>query len=619
MTDRSVYISGAGIISSIGANKQETLESLLAEKSGIGPMRHLKTEHTNLPVGEVRQTNEELRQMLNLPDEMLSGRTALLGAVAIREAMDEAKLGDVDLSQVPLISGTTVGGMDCTEDFFQEMQNSDNHLAALASHGCGATSNLMARFVGMEGSPVYTVSTACSSAANAIIMGANLIKTGRADIVIAGGAEALSRFHLNGFNTLMILDNERCRPFDATRRGLNLGEGAGYVVLESGASIQRRGITPMAILSGYGNACDAHHQTASSEDGEGAFLAISQALRMAGVDAGQVSYVNAHGTGTPNNDQSESVAIGRTFGEHVPPVSSTKSFTGHTTSASGSIEAVICLLAMQHGFIPANLGFQHAMEEGIVPTHGIHHIDLEHIMCNSFGFGGNDSSLLISKVGTNLSVFEPRSQRKVYVKAISSLAADQPNEHVKDFVAPLEARRMCKLLKAALVTSLSALQQAGVETPDAIITGTTLGMLETSEKFLLQMCQEGEQCLGPTLFMQSTHNTIGGMLGIKTKAHGYNITYTQNDHSLRTLLLDALMQFELTDVENVLVGCHDETTELFSELIYRLTGVRLPVGQSSVSIVLSTRPERALCPFEMEKLIKELDSINVLAALPVLS
>ena len=204
MTDRSVYISGAGIISSIGANKQETLESLLAEKSGIGPMRHLKTEHADLPVGEVRQTNEELRQMLNLPHEMLAGRTALLGAVAIREAMDEAKLGDVDLSQVPLISGTTVGGMDSTEDFFLEMQNSDNHLAVLASHGCGATSNLMACFVAMEGSPVYTVSTACSSAANAIIMGANLIKTGRADIVVAGGAEALSRFHLNGFNTLMI-------------------------------------------------------------------------------------------------------------------------------------------------------------------------------------------------------------------------------------------------------------------------------------------------------------------------------------------------------------------------------------------------------------------------------
>ena len=230
MTDRTVYISGAGIISAIGTNKQETLESLLHEKSGIGPIRHLKTEHTDLPVGEVRQTNEELRNMLHLSNEQMAGRTALLGAIALREAIEDAKLESEDLSQIPLISGTTVGGMDCTENYISEIQDSDNHLAVLGTHGCGATSNLTARFVGMENSPVYTVSTACSSAANAIIMGANLIKTGRADIVIAGGAEALSRFHLNGFNTLMILDNERCRPFDATRRGLNLGEGAGYVL-----------------------------------------------------------------------------------------------------------------------------------------------------------------------------------------------------------------------------------------------------------------------------------------------------------------------------------------------------------------------------------------------------
>ena len=611
----NVCITGSGIISAIGTNKQEVLESLLSGKSGIGRIHHLQTEHTELPVGEVRQTNEELRKLLGVSDSLLAGRTALLGAVAIREAMGEARLSAEDIAQVPLISGTTVGGMDNTEQYFLEMQHSDEHLATLASHDCGTTSDLTARIVGVKREHVYTVSTACSSAANAIIMGANLIKTGRADIVIAGGAESLSRFHLNGFNTLMILDHEPCRPFDATRRGLNLGEGAGYVILESEESARKRGVTPKAILSGYGNACDAHHQTASSDDGEGAFLAMSQALNMARLDPESVDYVNAHGTGTPNNDQSESVALLRVYGDHLPPVSSTKSFTGHTTSASGSIETVICLLALEYGFIPANLGFLHPMEQGIVPTSGKQNVELTHVMCNSFGFGGNDSSLLLSKVGSRAPIEEVRSKRPVYVKAISTLAANQTNDRVKEFVAPMEARRMCKLLKAALVTSLSALREAGVDTPDAIITETTLGMLENSEKFLLQMCQEGEQCLGPTLFMQSTHNTIGGMLGIKTKAHGYNITFTQRDHSLRAALLDALLQFELTDAETILVGCHDEATELFSSLIRRLTGVEIPVGQSSVSVVLSTNPNGALCPFDMDALSSQLDSVNILAPL----
>ena len=146
----------------------------------------------------------------------------------------------------------------------------------------------------------------------------------------------------------MILDHERCRPFDATRAGLNLGEGAAFVVLESEESANKRGVNVHAYLTGYGNACDAYHQTASSEDGEGAYLAMKEALDMAHLTPKDIQYVNAHGTGTPNNDQSESVSLRRIFGDEIPLISSTKSFTGHTTSASGSIEAVICILAMQN-------------------------------------------------------------------------------------------------------------------------------------------------------------------------------------------------------------------------------------------------------------------------------
>ena len=179
-----------------------------------------------------------------------------------------------------------------------------------------------------------TLSTACSSATNAIITGANMLRCGLADIVVVGGAECLSLFHLNGFNALMILDHQPCRPFDRDRAGLNLGEGAAYLVMETAASAQQRGLKPKFVLSGYANTCDAFHQTASSPEGEGAYLAMTAALKTAGLKPEDIQYINAHGTGTPNNDESESKAILRVFGEHYPPVSSTKSFTGHTTSAS---------------------------------------------------------------------------------------------------------------------------------------------------------------------------------------------------------------------------------------------------------------------------------------------
>ena len=226
-----------------------------------------------------------------------------------------------------------------------------------------------------------------------------MLRCGLADIVVVGGAECLSLFHLNGFNALMILDHEPCRPFDRDRAGLNLGEGAAYLVMETAASVQQRGLKPKFVLSGYANTCDAFHQTASSPEGEGAYLAMTAALETAGLRPEDIQYINAHGTGTPNNDESESQAIIRVFGEHYPPVSSTKSFTGHTTSASGSIEAVFCLLALEHQFLPKNINWKTPMEQGILPVTGqVAHPRIQHVLSNAFGFGGNDSSLIFSKV-----------------------------------------------------------------------------------------------------------------------------------------------------------------------------------------------------------------------------
>ncbi len=392
-----VLITGMGIISAIGNCKEEVLSSLVSGRSGISGLVHLDAAGADFPAGEVKMSDDALMAALGLPESTLMNRTALLGIHALREALDQAGISGDMTCGVHLISGTTVGGMEKTERHFLDFLDKGICSDYFSVHDCGGTTELMAGyFNGFES--VTTLSTACSSAANAIIRGAEMIRSGQADIVAAGGSECLSAFHINGFSTLMILDGQPCRPFDASRAGLNLGEGAAYLILESAESAARRGAVPLAFLRGYANACDACHQTASSANGEGAFLAMSGALADAGCMPEDVGYVNAHGTGTPDNDASESAALRRVFGDSMPPVSSTKPFTGHTTSACGSVESVICILAMQNGFIPPGLYWKESGPDTIVPYTAADApvVCPANALCNSFGFGGNDSSLLFS-------------------------------------------------------------------------------------------------------------------------------------------------------------------------------------------------------------------------------
>ena len=589
MMNNNIVITGEGIICAIGQNKPSVLDSLQHKHSGIGTMQFLRSCHKELPVGEVPLSNDDMRNLLGVKDTLIN-RTTLMGMLAVRQALEDAGIQCDAVKEKPLrlvlISGTTVAGMDITEDLFDQFSHSDAALQCLRYHSAGASTRLIAEYLDIF-AEYTTISTACSSAANALMLGARMLTAGEADIVVAGGAEALSLFHLNGFRSLMILDHESCRPFDATRAGLNLGEGAAFLVMETEEGARRRGVTPHAYLTGYGNACDAFHQTASSDNGEGAYLAMTEALQMAGLKPPDIKYVNAHGTGTPNNDLSESMALKRVFGENMPLVSSTKSFTGHTTSASGSIESVICLLALQHQFVPANLGWSQAIDGGIVPTMGEDHCHLQHVVCNSFGFGGNDTSLVFS-----LSPATVEGQKslvegsKINVLSQVEITSEDQLAEIRDYVKPLEARRMGKIMKSSLLSSLKALRQAGIEQPDAIITGTALGCLENSELLLRQMVEEGETMLKPTCFMQSTHNTISSNIAIRLGCHGYNITYTQDQTSFDWAIRDAELLLKSGKCKTVLVGCHDESTPLYRQLMQRLGYDDIP-SVNSKAIVLS--------------------------------
>ena len=547
-----IAITGIGIVSAIGNNCTETLQSLLEQRSGIAPMRYLQSVHTEYPVGEVQLSNDELRQRLGLGNEPLP-RTALLGIMAAREALA--------MAQAPcdtLISGTTVGGMDLTEQHWNDYKQGKS-LDTIPLHEAGVSTRAIAEQLSIVNSQlsIITPSTACSSALNAIMLGCDMLRTGQAKRAIVGGAESLSRFHFNGFRTLMIMDQQPCRPFDANRNGLNLGEGAGYLVIENEDDALARGAKILGYIGGYANACDAFHQTASSPEGEGAYLAMKNALLMSGLQPSDIDYVNAHGTATPNNDASESASLGRLWShDQMPAISSTKAFTGHTTSASGGIEAAICVLAMNHSFIPANLHWTQPAEGLITPVTQTLHQPVHHILCNAFGFGGNDSSLLLSDHPIDLSE-----------ATLSSLFPLRGKSEGGCEVSAAYLRRLTPQMRQLVSVAKQALQEAGIEQPDAIVCATQWGCMQQSMRFLQDMIDTREQELKPTPFIQSTHNTVASLMAILTHNHGYNATYSQGKQSLACAMTDISCQMALGRIRSALVLEFDEQVEVWDEVL----------------------------------------------------
>ena len=388
-----------GIISAIGNNVEENLNSLKTGKHGISDISLFETRHAGtIKTGEIKLSNKELIEKLQISEDTKATRTSLLGMMAAKEAVENAEITDINEYKTGLISSTSVGGMDITENYYYRYEDFPEKQKYIDSHDAGDSSLLIANYLGLNGL-VSTISTACSSAANAIMMGAKLIKNGILDRVIVGGTDSLSKFTLNGFNTLMILTDSYNTPFDNDRKGLNLGEAAAFIVLESDEVVKKQNKKVLGYLSGYGNANDAHHQTASSENGQGAFLAMEKALKVSGLQKENIDYINVHGTATPNNDLSEGRAMIRIFGENkVPEFSSTKAFTGHTLAAAAAIEAVYSLLAIQNNIIFPNLNFKTKMQEfDLTPVTELKEKNIDHVLSNSFGFGGNCSTLIFSK------------------------------------------------------------------------------------------------------------------------------------------------------------------------------------------------------------------------------
>lgn len=392
MSSTPIAITGIGAVSALGIGIEAHAEAMAQGRSGIGSPRHLVPIAPPPQVGEVDMTNTALAALAGVDADR--SRTALLALVAAGEALRMA--GGPATDRMALISASTVGGMDRSEHHAAAWIGGDMGRSHIATgHQVGDHAMQLAEHVG-AGGMVTTLSTACSSSANALMMATSLLRAGIADVVLAGGSDALCRFTVEGFRSLSAMDPLPCRPFSQDRAGMNLGEAAAYLVLERSADALARGARPLAMLAGGANTNDAHHQTATSPTGEGPYLAITQALRLAGLHAGEVDLINAHGTGTDNNDITEQTAMERVFA-HMPPFTSTKSATGHTLAAAGALEAVLSILSIRDGLLPATLRWSTPIEgmrsaPVTAPSRGV----VRTVLSTSFGFGGNDSALILT-------------------------------------------------------------------------------------------------------------------------------------------------------------------------------------------------------------------------------
>jgi 3-oxoacyl-[acyl-carrier-protein] synthase-1 len=396
-----IVVTSIGILSALGLGVTENLQAITNMQHGLRYTSHLETRYKDFLLGEVDHSNNELSEMVGLPQgDNGYTRTTLLAMVAIQEVLqgiDRQLLQDEGFA---FINANTVGGMCSVEnmyhDFLSDSYTGDN-VQYIDTLDCAESTLNVARHFGLK-PYTATISTACSSSANAIILGARLIQHGIVKRAICGGCDALSRFTLNGFHSLKNVDKEACRPFDQNRFGLNLGEGAGYLLLETERSAKERGAEIIAVLSGYGNSNDAYHPTAPSPNGDGAYNTMKLALNKANLQPTDINYINAHGTATTANDAAETKAIERLFGDTPPSFSSTKPYTGHTLAAAGSIEAIFSLYALQQQMIIPNLNFKTPMEDAqIQPAAAFSHARVDHVLSNSFGFGGNNVSLIFSK------------------------------------------------------------------------------------------------------------------------------------------------------------------------------------------------------------------------------
>ena len=406
----NVYITGIGAVSPLGLTARESFSAAAAGKNGISAPELFSAEQTQIfAAGQVKDFTPE--PYINKREAKRMARFTQMAIVAAAQAWEESGLQEAgfDPDRVGVALGSGMGGLDVICEQHEELRSNGPRSVSsffIPKTIINTTAGLIAIRYGLTGA-CYSIVTACASGADAIGHAYYAVREGRADAMLVGGAEsvmnelAVQGFHQMGALTESADINRASIPFDRERSGFVMGEGAAFLLLESEASVKKRGAKPLGILAGYAQTCDAHHITAPQPEGKQAARAMAEAIRDAGITKEQIGYINAHGTSTPLNDATESAAIESCFGEHAKEllVSSTKSMTGHMLGAAGAFEAVLSLLALNEGIAPPTIGL--IEEDEVCRLNYVkgkaQKLNSDYALSNSFGFGGHNSCLVLRR------------------------------------------------------------------------------------------------------------------------------------------------------------------------------------------------------------------------------
>ncbi len=540
---------------------------------------------------------------------------------ALDSCLNQVSLSVFSRDRIGVFTGTSVGNILESENALERLLKSTEKPAIydeFLSYECSSLSDAVARKASAKG-PRFTVSTACSSSGLALSAACSALVCGDIDAAIVCGADTISRITVNGFAALGLLSNSVCKPFDAYRDGITLGEAACVTILTSNETACKLGIKIRAFVTSWSCTCDAYHSTSPHPRAEGMKRAIGSAIKRSGLKPSDISYYNAHGTGTKSNDSAEVDAMKSSWKE-LPKFSSVKGKFGHTLGASGLLNVTVSCRAIEHNELPQNYGFANKDEIlGVSPITKNTPFNGDNILTSSFGFGGNNSSLIISKHPAP-SPFPVQSSIEIFLDGsgavhngaigVENVLNGHGTKNACDVskllpeLTPLKKRKWAKLQQMALQSVSEAIGGCCPNPENCCVSfGTGLGMLECTQRFVENIIRKREREPLPTIFTNSVHNAISSSIAIHFAIKGLNCTLTAKELSFECALWQALLEMRSNGTERAIIGSCDEYTPLLSKIrscALSFTDDRIPSSEtSSAYLATSTKSSRSFARLKL--------------------
>lgn len=624
-----VVIGACGLCSSLGANLEENLRSIFNstdffEKNDVFE----SPKYSEKLVGVAHKIPD-----LKLPKSY--SKCAKMLCAAVDEALQSAKIPEEIKEETGVFLGTSIGGIFQVEnELLNFRQNLTDKIPSLRDYECSALADIVAKTFEFKGMRM-SFSTACSSSGLALDAALKAIKQGECKAAIVCGVDALSRITVNGFGSLLLLSKSKSKPFDKFRDGINLGEGAGAILLLEKSCAKSLGIKPIATLNSTACSCDAYHATAPHPEGEGASQAMSKALECAKISPNAISAIFAHGTGTDGNDSAEFKAMQKVFGEKIPPYLSIKGLLGHTLGASGIINAIVSAKCVENNFLPKSAGFGVAPEYISQPPNLVsQNIQLDCVLTSSLGFGGNNASAVISKFKSEeIDLAECENfAKEFYLKSVGLVSplGNSESEFFKNLsdgksgnlcdcnsilkeIPPLKKRRFARMQQMALESAKQALLNQKFDEKDTCVCfATGLGMTQETSKFIENVIESREEKPMPSSFTNSVHNAPSSAIANSEKIKGLNSAITAKEASFEAALMQTKFEFSSSSASSSLIVATDEKSS-YAQIFEKSAKYSQKISDMSevaISYFASTEKDSAFAKILGVKIRNKLKSPN---------